>query len=230
LKSMWRHSNIGFTMERTFVCALGIRAAAGMFFASTALAGESVPASLTSARQDAKTVSAGDEAILKRGDVVVHSMRDPLGASGRVEAIIDIPAPPTDVWATMLDCARAPKFVESLESCRVLQRDPKGGWEVREHVVSFGWMLPSFRSVFRADYVLNQSIKFRQLEGDFDVLEGEWRLTPSRSGKGTRLFYQARVGTDLPIPDSLIRDIIEADAPKTLVALRNEVAGLRVTH
>jgi ribosome-associated toxin RatA of RatAB toxin-antitoxin module len=186
------------------------------------VAGVLIAASLMSAEPPPKALSDIESARVERGETYIHVTRDPKGGAGIVEAVIDIAVSPMALWTVMLDCARAPKFVESLKSCRVLERDPSGAWDVREHVVDIGMILPNFRSVFRSDYVKNHMIRFRQIEGTMDLVEGTWWLTPKLDGAGTRLFYRARVATSLPVPDSLLRAIMEDDAPKTLQALKTE--------
>jgi ribosome-associated toxin RatA of RatAB toxin-antitoxin module len=177
---------------------------------------------LTGAEPPPILLGEAESAGIARGETYVHVARDPKGGAGVVEAAIDIAVTPMALWTVMLDCARAPKFVESLKSCRVLERDADGAWDVREHVVDVSMMLPNFRSVFRSDYVQNQTIRFRQTEGTLDVVEGAWWLTPIKDGAGTRLFYRARVATSLPVPDSVLRAIMEDDAPRTLQALKAE--------
>jgi ribosome-associated toxin RatA of RatAB toxin-antitoxin module len=134
-----------------------------------------------------------------------------------------VPAPPARVWAAMTDCTRALKFLRGLVGCRIIERDPAGAWDVREHVVSWISLLPNVRSVFRSEYVVNRSIAFRRVSGDIDVMEGVWQLEPLRNGAATRLRYTARVGKDTYVPASIIRSAIESDVPKTLRSLRDEV-------
>lgn len=167
-------------------------------------------------------LSAGDEARLVQGDVIVNVVRDPDGASGRVEAWIDIPQSPALVWSTMNDCANAAAFVPNLLSCVVISRDPSGAWEIREHVADPGLLLPNIRSRFRADLIPEREIRFKQIEGDFEIMDGSWSLSPHGHG-GTRLHYEARLKPRMWVPDFIVRHTIETDAPNSLRALRDEV-------
>jgi ribosome-associated toxin RatA of RatAB toxin-antitoxin module len=168
------------------------------------------------------SLSSGDEARLVKGDVLLAVARDQGGASGNVDAWIDIPAPPSLVWMTMNDCDNAPSFVPNLVCCKLIERDPGGAWEVREHVANPGWLLPNVRSRFRADLVADKEIRFSQIDGDFEIMEGRWSLSPIGS-EGTRLRYQARLQPRMWVPDFVVRQTIETDAPNTLRALRAEV-------
>ena len=125
----------------------------------------------------------------------------------------------------MLDCERARRFFAGLEVCRVLQESPDKSWDIREHQVRWLWFLPMVRSVFRSDYVPVREINFRRVEGDLKQLEGQWRLEPIKNGTSTRLHYTARVDPGFPVPNSVVRASLESDIPKTLKALREEVAG-----
>jgi hypothetical protein len=91
----------------------------------------------------------------------VAAAAEPGGAAGTVRGSVEIAASPSIVFAVMTDCAKALRIVRGLKSCRVLQRDPEGRWDVREHRVSWS-VLPSVRNVFRSDYVPDRSIRFVQ--------------------------------------------------------------------
>ena len=162
---------------------------------------------------------------LKAGEVLISVSPDPEGATGLIEADIDIEAAPSTVWAIMLDCARSKRMAPSLKSCRVLSATPDGRSDVREHVVQWVWPLPPVRSVFRSDYIPFQRIAFQLVEGDLAYLQGSWTLEPLMQGTATRLSYRARITPGWPVPGPLVRSAIEADVPKTLLALRREVTG-----
>ncbi len=161
---------------------------------------------------------------LKGRDVVVQVEPDPSGeADGRIDAVIDIAAPPAKVWTVMLDCTRALKFIEGLKSCRVLERGPNGAWDIREHRNKWLMILPEMRSVFRSDYVQEKEIKFNRVDGDFKFMQGSWGLEPLTGGTSTRLTYHSRIGISAPIPGFILRGALQSDIPKRLKALREDV-------
>ena len=162
---------------------------------------------------------------LKAGEVLISVSPDPQGATGLIEATIDIEAASSTVWAIMLDCESSKRIIPSLKSCRVLRGTPDGRSDVREHVVQWIWPLPPVRSVFRSDYIPFQRIAFQLVEGDLAYLKGSWTLEPLLQGTATRLSYRARITPGWPVPGPLVRSAIEADVPKTLVALRREATG-----
>ena len=169
-------------------------------------------------------VSAADDTRLKRGEVVVHVSEDESGeADGHIKAAIDIAAPPSSVFATMLDCARMKKILNHLKSCKVLEVAPDGKSDVREHVSKWLAVIPEIKSVFRSVYVKDREIAFEKAGGDYKFLKGAWHFEPMNSGRATRLTYDVRVGLGVPMPGFMIRSALEDDFPKTLQALRTEV-------
>ena len=69
-------------------------------------------------------------------------------------------------------------------------------WELVEHEIDFGWYAPRIEYVFRADFVADRSITFRQVSGDFKANDGIWEFEPADAGKRTLLRY--RVYMDPP--------------------------------
>lgn len=140
------------------------------------------------------------------------------GEGGSANASMDVRAPPAAVWAVLADCANARRFMRDLISCRVLERGP--GWEIREHRIR-GWLLkPVMRNVLRIDLTPNQQLAFRRVEGDWARSQGEWRLAPIDSGRGTRVTYRIEAALDGPVnvPQSTLINGVR----NTLVALRRE--------
>lgn len=171
-----------------------------------------------------------DDRRLAHGEVLVDAMPDPDGAAGVIRAAVEIPVPPNVLWSTMTDCAHASQFIRGLESCRILERDPGGAWDIREHVVQAHWLLPRTRTVFRSEYVRDRQIRFALSGGDLKTLEGEWRLDPIDQGRMTRLTYRVRIDPGLAVPDAVVRAIVESDVPRTLTALRGEAMARHAAH
>jgi ribosome-associated toxin RatA of RatAB toxin-antitoxin module len=158
-------------------------------------------------------------AALARGRPSVEVSADPDGVSGVIAGAIDIAAPPEVVFSVVTDCDLAPKMVDSLKSCRILERDPAGRWDVREDISKMTF-LPSVRNVFRSDYDPPRVVRFHRVGGDLKVFEGEWRIEP-RAG-GVRVFYDSRVGAPFRVPGYLARIALRIEVPMALMALRRE--------
>ncbi|MEO8114680.1 MAG: SRPBCC family protein [Phenylobacterium sp.] len=160
-------------------------------------------------------------ATLDRGRAYVEVRPDADGSSGLIRAAIDIPASAEVVWQVMVDCDLAPRMVANLKSCRILDRDPAGRWDVREYVSHTTFFMPSVRNVFRSDYQPGRRISFHRTAGDLTVFEGQWRLEQSPVG-GVRVFYENRVGLPFHAPGALVRLALRHDVPAALLALRRE--------
>ena len=172
-------------------------------------------------------IGPAEEARLRAGEVLVEAKVDEAEEAARVSAVVDIAATPQAVWDVMVDCARAPKFVPDLVSCRILERDPNGAWDIREHIIDWAWFLPNIRNVFRSDYEPPRVLRFKRVDGDMARSEGEWRLEPTNGGAGTRLFYSALLLPKSWIPPSMALSSVRGDVPKILKALRRECTGTK---
>jgi len=162
------------------------------------------------------------ERALGRGDAWLEVRADAAGAAGRVRAAENVDAPPAKVFAVMTDCALAPRMAPSLKSCRILERDPAGRWDVREHVSRPLLFFPSVRSVFRSDYDPPRGFAYRRTGGDLKVLEGEWRLVPLEGGTRTQVIYEGRAALPLAVPHALARVVLRQQLVQALAALRRE--------
>ena len=166
------------------------------------------------------------EDLLARGRPWVEVKPDTDDVSGVVRAAIDVPAPQAVVWRLMTDCDLAPKLVASMKSCRILERDPDGRWDVREQV-SKPVLWPSVRTVYREEFEKPDRMRFRRTGGDLKVFEGEWRL--AARGEVTRVTYEARVAAPFRVPGWVSRIALRRDLANALAALRRE-AGARANE
>jgi uncharacterized membrane protein len=184
--------------------------------------GAAFGAALAAGPAGAFDLSPRAEALLERGRPWIEVRPDGDGYSGQVRAAIDIAAPKETIWALMLDCDAALRMVANLKSCRVLNRDPQGRWDVREQV-SRAAFLPSVKSVYRSDYDRPNRIRFYRTGGDMRVFEGEWRLEPRPDG--VRVIYEARAATPFTVPGWIARATLRYEVPAALVALRREAVA-----
>jgi len=162
------------------------------------------------------------EDLLDRGQPWVEVKADADGYSGQIRAAIDIPASKETIWAKMLDCDAALRMVPNLKSCRVLDRDPQGRWDVREQISSAAF-LPSVRNVYRSDYDKPNGLRFQRTGGDMRVFEGSWRLETRPDG--VRVSYQARAAAPFTVPGWIARATLRHDVSVALLALRREAVG-----
>ncbi len=162
------------------------------------------------------------EAVLARGRPWVEVRHDEDGHSGQVRAAVDIAASKERIWSLMLDCDAALRMVTNLKSCRVVERDPLGRFDVREQV-SGAPFLPPVRNVYRSDYDRPNRIRFRRTGGDMTIFDGEWRLIPHLDG--VRVTYEARASAPFSVPGWLARATLRYEVPAALMALKREAQG-----
>lgn len=139
-----------------------------------------------------------------------------------IHASIDIAAPPKAVYAVVTDCNRAPKYVPNMESCRIVERDPAGKWQVRSTVHNV-FMLPRINSLSRLEFEPGKRMLFKRAGGDMRIAEGEWRLEPLDKGRATRLHYQATLALNFSVPRFLVENIANRDVPALLQNIEREV-------
>ena len=173
----------------------------------------------------AHALSEDDAAALARGDTVVHVAPDKseVNAAAAITAAIDINAPPEIVWDVMLDCEKAPKFVPNLKSCEVIETGAAGEYDIRRHVIRYGFIGGNIENIFRSDYKDQEEISFYLVGGDLKVQQGSWKLISLDEGERTRVLYDAQLAIGKPVPRFLIRRSVRNDMPDVLTALREEV-------
>ena len=159
------------------------------------------------------------QAALERGRPYVEVKPGPDGSSGVILAAIDVAAPQAVVWSVMTDCDLALKMVANLKSCRILDRDPQGRWDIREEITRMTFT-PSVRTVYREDFDPPNGMAFHRTDGDLKVLEGEWRL--ASHGDQVRVTYEAHVAAPFAVPGWVARIALRHDVPMALLALRRE--------
>ena len=159
------------------------------------------------------------QAQLERGRPFVEVSADPDGASGVILAAIDVAAPQAAVWSVMTDCDLAPRMVPNLKSCRVLERDPQGRWDVREEISKMTFA-PSVRTVYHEDFDPPRAMAFHRTGGDLSIFDGDWKLEPH--GDQVRVTYQARVAAPFAVPGWAARLALHHDVAVALAALRRE--------
>jgi uncharacterized protein YndB with AHSA1/START domain len=188
----------------------------------TAMAGAVLAALLLAGRAEAWSPGAAAVKTLAEGQAWAEVLPDSDGAA-MIHGAVDIAAPPALVWAIMTDCRMAARLVKTVTRCAVLQRGP--GWDVREQVTRGNLIVPTIRNVYRSDYEPLTRIRFRRIDGDLRIEEGEWRLEPIAGGAGTRVIYVNRVAARIAAPAALVREGMRRDTPKVLMNLSRECAA-----
>lgn len=159
---------------------------------------------------------------LRAGDIPVEARADAHGRGGMVKAAIDIPAPAAVVWRTILDCDRAARMTPGVKRCRVISRARDGRSELREHLVKWGFFLPTLRSTSRVEIDSDRTIRFTCVGGDIRACEGVWTLQPINAGASTRVTYELWAAAPFAVPVPILSGLMRRDVPDALRALRRE--------
>ena len=157
---------------------------------------------------------------VEKDEIVIRATLDASARRGTVRAAMLIDAPPAVVFESMTRCADAVRYVPHLRLCRVRDRAADNSWALVEQEIDFGWYAPRLRYVFRADFVADQSIAFRQVSGDFKANEGVWEFEPAEDGARTLLRYRVYIDPPGYVPNWLARSTFKRELPQMLVDLR----------
>ena len=170
-----------------------------------------------SSRADVLPLELGENemARLSQGEVLVNSVGS---EKGFVQAAILLDVPVEKVWALILDCPNAPKFIPNLKSCVILERHE--GWDLIEQRVRLSWLLPEIICRFRADYTALRQIHFKSISGNLKELEGRWVFERAGGGEKTILLYSVYVNPGFYIPQWMVRLVLQADLPGLLISIR----------
>ena len=168
---------------------------------------------------DFQLTPAEDQKVAARG-IVIRANLDSGQRRGTVRAAVLIEAPPSLVFQLMSRCTDALQYVPHLRVCRVRDRAHDGSWQLVEHEVDFGWYAPRVKYVFRADFVTDQSINFRQITGDFKANQGLWEFESLEGGARTLVRYRAYIDPPTFVPNWLARSTFKREMPQMLSELR----------
>jgi uncharacterized membrane protein len=154
------------------------------------------------------------------GEIVIRAALDAGQRRGTVRAAVQIDAPPSVVFQVMETCADAVRYVPHLRVCRVRDRAPDGSSQLVEQEIDFGWYAPRLKWVFRAEFVKDESITFRQVAGDFKQNYGVWEFEALDAGARTLLRYRATIDPPGYVPNWLARSTFKRELPQMLKDLR----------
>jgi len=156
----------------------------------------------------------------------------------RISGVVEIAAPLVDVWAAMLSCESALQIVPHIQKCEIIKtaptqppeqfegegrRSPTLAWDIRRHIIKYGFIAPRVVNEFRSDFEFHKAIQFEKSGGDLKYLMGEWRLEALTQSGGTRVVYEAEMAIKQPVPGFIVRNRIKKDTHKILLALKHHV-------
>ncbi|NTU93851.1 MAG: cyclase [Chlorobiaceae bacterium] len=143
---------------------------------------------------------------------------DAIGASG----CVFVKAPKEIVWGMLTDYGNLHHTMPKVTSSRLLEAD--GPVKIIEQTGKSGIFIfeRSVRFRLRVEEEFPTHLRFRQLEGDFKVYEGNWLLEPASGmdGPGTIVTYEAKMKPDFFAPPILVSFVQSQDLPAILRSIR----------
>ena len=138
-----------------------------------------------------------------------------------VVAGLIVPHSADKVWSVVNDTEGAPRYIEGLESARILQSS--GTEALIEQKMKVKGMPGTFTYVVKQNSVPGQKLEFKKHSGPAKAFNGGWWLYPINNGQQTLLIYGLHLNPGLMAPKSLVQNSLSQKIPETLRAIRNEV-------
>lgn len=130
-----------------------------------------------------------------------------------VETTIWIAAPREKVYAIAKESERYPEYMKDVQSVHLVEKD--GNRVVADYVGVVAQFMLKVR--WRQEEVWNDaefSSAFKQLQGDYDRLEGAWKFTEENGG--TRFDQKLEYDYNVPTLGALVKKVIHGIVVKNL--------------
>ena len=174
-------------------------------------------AAVSGKHDEAASESQSAEAEFKGISVQTTDLDD--GITG-VKGSVYIAASPKHIWAAITDYNHHKYFVPKLIDSGLISDN--GREQVMFERGKTGILL--FRKTVYIKLSLQgeypKRLDFHQLEGDFKVYNGEWKIDTAPDGKGSILTFSARIKPDFFAPPMFVRKVQQHDLPMVLAAMK----------
>jgi uncharacterized protein YndB with AHSA1/START domain len=153
------------------------------------------------------------------GDVQVKAQKN--GDLVTVDASVEIPATPQEVWDVLVDFDHMTGFLHGLESSKVAARDGDT-WRVEQKgSVTHAGFTFKFESVREIQLKPLESLQSHLVSGTLKKHDTLTRLTPD--GSGTRVTYHADSISGVWVPPLLGTSVVEGDVRQQFQDVQAEV-------
>ncbi|MDF2375962.1 MAG: SRPBCC family protein [Verrucomicrobiales bacterium] len=167
-------------------------------------------------------------ALLEAGDVIILESTgesETKGSNHAATAAILIDSPVIPVWDVVNDQEKAPNYMKTLRSSKLLEEHE--GYSLIQQQVKIGF--------HKVNYVVKHVptppsvIHFSRERGDMKEMNGFWRFIEVGGGEESKtlLIYRLSLKPDFPVPAFLIRKSLSDNLPDTLTSVRDEVLRIR---
>ncbi len=177
-------------------------------------------ATALSLNQFTPDLSAAEEQRLQQGEVVLN------GQLGSYTLWVVIPATAATVWEVLTDYERFPKFLPSVVSSKVTERQGNRTVVARRDRRKIGFMPIKVKIITENIEVNHERIDYRMLSGTLDSMEGVWRLAPLNTAETvprTLLVQMIEAKANLGPLQSYFYEVFEKGLVDTLGSLRTEM-------
>jgi len=138
------------------------------------------------------------------------------GVTGKVY----INASPRNVWSAITDYENQKHFIPKLIDSGLISDNGNEQimFEKGRTGILFFKKTVYIKLSIRGDYL--QRLSFRQLDGDFEIYEGDWILDRAPDGKSTILTFNAKIKPDFFAPSMFVSKVQRHDLPMVLAAMK----------
>lgn len=144
-----------------------------------------------------------------------------------VAARFSVPEPPAIVRAVLTDYANIPRFLPTVRTSRVLDREETLVRVEQEAVLQYLLFSKRIHLVLDVEEG-DDTVRFRdRCRTSFARYEGSWTIEPQ--GERTELRYQLVAEPTFGVPEFLLRKLLDRDARVMIDGLRAEIA-VRTSH
>ncbi|CAH8281975.1 unnamed protein product [Eruca vesicaria subsp. sativa] len=161
-----------------------------------------------------------DEVHLRRYDGLLENG----GVHRCAIASITVKAPVCEVWKVLTAYERLPDIVPNLAISKILSRENNKVRILQEGCKGLLYMVLHARAVLDLHETREQEIRFEQVEGDFDSLEGKW-IFEQLGNHHTLLKYtvESKMRKDTFLSEAIMEEVIYEDLPSNLCAIRDYI-------
>ena len=159
-----------------------------------------------------------DEDSIERGEILID-FGDDRRFRGRIRAAALVDARPETIWAILSDCEAAPEYLDSVQSCELVDTLDGGRAQVFRQRAKLRWFIPSFEHEFRLDYAPYERIRVTRGSGPLERLDGVWWLVPE-SPERTRVIYRLDIEPGPLIPNFMLSRPLRRDVLNAMRAVR----------
>ncbi|KAL1196324.1 hypothetical protein V5N11_005467 [Cardamine amara subsp. amara] len=161
-----------------------------------------------------------DEVHLRRFDGLLENG----GVHRCAIASITVKAPVCEVWKVLTAYESLPEIVPNLAISKILSRENNKVRILQEGCKGLLYMVLHARAVLDLHEIREQEIRFEQVEGDFDSLEGKW-IFEQLGSHHTLLKYtvESKMRKDSFLSEAIMEEVIYEDLPSNLCAIRDYI-------